>query len=508
MSLGINAVKKSNSIFSFYLILVVISSIILKLIYFPHGIPLTVDSLEYFLYASNIVALNDLPDSWMPINNGWSIFLSFWFYLIPLENVMNFMDLQRLISITISSLTAFPIYFLCKKFVKKEYAIFASTLFVFEPRIILNSIYGLSEPLFIILGISSLVFFLKNDYKSIFISSILGAFCILVRGEGIFFIFALLILFFLKNKINLGSFKRIIPAIGIFAIIVLPVLIHRVKITGSDGVFLRATQTIYDTPEINHISIFESIYLTFEMLIKFFGWVTIPMFIVLIPIGIYVYLKKRNSENNFIIVIIGLMLIPILYAYSIGIEETRYLYFIFPLFCLISAMGLEKIFHKNQYRNIFLIFALILSILVSVIFYDLKQDDWRMNIQKELEYIQISKEINQIVFGVNHNPIIGRYMYSIQLLENWPINIEKFQTEKKIIPWKKYNSIEDFIFENKADLTHLVIDNESDLPDYLANIFTNKPEFLEMTYNSKNNGFQYEFRVFKIDYKRFNEFVG
>lgn len=96
----------------------------------------------------------------MPINNGWSIFLSFWFYLIPLENVMNFMDLQRLISITISSLTAFPIYFYVK-ICKKEYAIFASILFVFEPRIILNSIYGLSEPLFIILGISSLVFFLK-----------------------------------------------------------------------------------------------------------------------------------------------------------------------------------------------------------------------------------------------------------------------------------------------------------------------------------------------------------
>ena len=101
----------------FYLSAIVLGAIILRLVYFPYNIPVSVDSLEYFLYAADIVALGYLPDTWMPSNNGWPIFLSFWFSLIPLNEIIEFMTLQRILAVIFSSITAIPIYFLCKKFV-------------------------------------------------------------------------------------------------------------------------------------------------------------------------------------------------------------------------------------------------------------------------------------------------------------------------------------------------------------------------------------------------------
>ena len=65
-------------------------------------------------------------------------------------------------SASLSVLTIIPVYLLCKKFVKNEYALLGAGIFVLEPRIIQNSLLGITEPLYIILGSISLLFFLSN----------------------------------------------------------------------------------------------------------------------------------------------------------------------------------------------------------------------------------------------------------------------------------------------------------------------------------------------------------
>ena len=125
--------------------------LILRFVYFPDELPVVVDSRNYFLYASDIVALGHLPNSWMPTNNGWPIFLSFWFSIIKLDNPLEYMQIQRLLSIIISVITVIPIYYICTKFIKQKYAFVASSLFVLDPRILLNSILGATDQLYILL---------------------------------------------------------------------------------------------------------------------------------------------------------------------------------------------------------------------------------------------------------------------------------------------------------------------------------------------------------------------
>lgn len=75
------------------------------------------------------------------------------------SDFMELIGLQRLISIILSTMTIIPIYFLTKRFVGNYFAIFAVSLFIFDPRIVQNSTLGITEPLFLILLTSSIIFF-------------------------------------------------------------------------------------------------------------------------------------------------------------------------------------------------------------------------------------------------------------------------------------------------------------------------------------------------------------
>ena len=130
-----------------------------RIYYFPHELPLVVDGLSYFLYSTETISLGHLPTTWTPINNGWPIFVTFWFSIINLESTLEYMQLQRIISITLSTVTVIPVYFLCRRFFDYKLALVGASIFIFDPRIILNSLLGITEPLFILLSTTALVFF-------------------------------------------------------------------------------------------------------------------------------------------------------------------------------------------------------------------------------------------------------------------------------------------------------------------------------------------------------------
>ena len=70
----------------------------------------------------------------------------------------------------------------------------------FQPRIIENSLSGLTEPLFILLELTCLVLFLQNDLKFKYLSFAFLALACLVRYEGIVLIIPLSILFILQYR--------------------------------------------------------------------------------------------------------------------------------------------------------------------------------------------------------------------------------------------------------------------------------------------------------------------
>ena len=59
----------------------------------------------------------------------------------------------------------------------------------------------------------------------------------------------------------------------------------------------------------------------------------------------------------------------------------------------------------------------------------------------------------------------------------------------------------------KNGITHLVVDLENNRNKLLIEIYENENEFvfLDKIFDSNEDGFEHEMKVFKINYERFNE---
>ena len=231
-------VQSSSGIFSNAVILLGIiigASLALRFYFFPFGIPLTLDSLTYFWYASDVSTLGKLPHGYSFANNGWPIFLAPFFVLIKLNSMISYMELQRIIATLVSVLTIIPVYFLCRKFVENRFALFGAAVFAFEPRLIQNSLLGLNESLYIFCGTIALVLFLKNQKTSTYVAFAFIGFASVVRSEGLFLFFALSIMYIIRYRKNKSELMRYSILVAIFAASVLPIAILRIEITGTDA---------------------------------------------------------------------------------------------------------------------------------------------------------------------------------------------------------------------------------------------------------------------------------
>ena len=153
-----------------FLGLLVVTALAIRLYNFPLDVPFFGDSQGYFWYAIDMSILKEFPPGYPVVNNGWPTLLSFFFQLTNSNNFLDFQNLQRVIGVIFSVSTIIPIYFLCSKFFKKSYVLLGTSLFVFEPRIILNSLIGTPEAAYIFLISLSLVLFLSNNFKKIYVS--------------------------------------------------------------------------------------------------------------------------------------------------------------------------------------------------------------------------------------------------------------------------------------------------------------------------------------------------
>jgi len=473
-----------------------------RIYYFPHELPLVTDSLSYFSYSTETVLLGHLPTTWTPINNGWSMFLSFWFSVVNLENTLQYMQLQRFISLSLSALTVIPVYFLCRKFFDNKLALVGSSLFVFDPRIVLNSLLGITEPLFIILSTISLVLFLKYGRKEIIFSLILASFCTIIRSEGIFLFLTLTILFFIKYKVSKEILKTYLPGAIIFLIILIPVMDYRIGITGTDGIFLRAVegtaQTVSTTNQEGIMKIFDGI----ELFVSYLGWIMIPGFIAFVPFGIIQFFRKRNKDTNFIIVFLIVSSIPILYAYIVQAQDTRYLYVLYPIFCVVSLFAIQSYISKSDKKNIILILLVIGILVSSIVFYEYKKIDY----EKEKELYEIGKITTEITSGINSHPTESRYTRVAQIPNEWPFVFHDDMYKIKIISTSGYENLENYILNSRNSLTHIIVDDDPDIPEFLKEVYLNeeKYEYLKKVFDSKNEGFKHQMKIFEIDFQRFN----
>ena len=149
----------NNILFS--LIIIGVIGLSIRILFLDIQIPINSDNYLFFRIAMDQSIGHP---SHVIGNDGWPYFLSLFFKIIPSNNFMDYMALQKFLTIGISVLTIVPIYFFSKQFVGKKFAILSSAIFVFEPRIAQNSLFGITEPLYIMaITISLALIFNANE---------------------------------------------------------------------------------------------------------------------------------------------------------------------------------------------------------------------------------------------------------------------------------------------------------------------------------------------------------
>ena len=500
-------------------------SLAIRLYLAPFDLVLSNDATAYFWYANDVSMLGNLPSEMSSNlardfntrfpNNGWPIFLSGFFSLIESTSFLDYMNAQRAISILISVITIIPIYLLSRRFFNKSYSIFAAALFVFEPRLIENSLLGITEPFYLLLGIVTLFLFLSKNNKIIIISFATAAIFCLVRYEGLLIIIPMTIMYFVRFHKTKKQILTYFIAIVIFTMILLPMGFLRIESTGSDGLtsHVLAGGEYYSgmiEDEGNNV-ILEFLSKGISFLGKYFLLVSIPLFLICLPYGIFNLIKKRD-EKKWTLILFGLaFLIPAFYAYSRGFQDVKYLYIFLPVFCIISVYFIQSIEQKIKKPKVFFGGIIISIILVSSIFLNFTITDF----ETEKEKYEISLVVNEIATNVNRDYISLQYLKwsDADVINNFPIlstNVKQKDRVKIINIGNNSNNefsiMEDyFVFAQKQGLTHLVLDNDNINNNFLKEIFQNEKQypFLKKVYDSSEFGYNYHVKIFEINYNLF-----
>lgn len=486
---------------------------IVRFAYFPFDIPITLDGSGYFWYAIDMSILGHFPENHRFPNNAWPTFLSIFFSIFHFSNFMEYMYLQRLITIVLSVLTIIPVYFLCLRFFEKKIAILCSALFVLEPKIVTNSLLGITEPLFIMLGTISLSLFFSERKGMVYTAFVVLGLYTLVRYEGLLLIIPFSIMFLVRFRWENKVVLKYLVALSLFAITILPMSYVRIETTGNDGVLshVSAGPQYYQhvvkhsdaPPDKVIIDFFAS---GIKNLIMYLGWSTIPVFILFVPLGIYAVFKNRDFKNSTTIFCLFVLLLPAFYAYSRDIQETRYLFIIYPILCIFSGHTLKVLFKKFKKEKLITVVLVGAILTSSLIFMELKKTDY----QHEREAYNIAKEMVKRTKIINHSYAaeftIAETKYyrsaNIAFLDKFPVlstTVENIQ----FVETKDHNTLEEYLeFGRKNGLEYLIIDDNSRQPDFLKDVFRNEHDypFLNKEFDSHDHNYNYHVKIFKINY--------
>lgn len=504
------SINKKQEIIIIFLIGIV--GLLTRFYFFPYDTPISGDAIDYFSYSIALARGEIFPDGYIINKFGWSIFLSPFFAIFNNPEMIDLMNVQRIVSITISVLTIIPLYFLIKNFFNKEIGIVCSSLFIFSPKIIENSLLGISDPLFIFLMTTIIMLVFVKNTKYYFLSYIVAGFAFVVRQEGILIIIPLIIFFIVKKEFRKEKIGKITIGIVLFFVIVLTsdfvltedmdnisifdTVFYATQISEQEIIINLDTGNEKTSTITNNISEFikNAIFNYSQFLI----WILLPNAIFFILFSIFT-IQKKISKNRIIILIFFIFLsLTGLFTYGKGIQEVRYLFILIPLLALFSGYGINKIQLKMGNNVLFLIIPIVI---LSMVFSFFSNDDMFAQ-----ESFSDSKILVESAKGIN-NFDGHRFVKVAVMYHNWPellpygenrkifYGIEKFQTGE-------YQTLKDFIFSNyDKGLTHLVI-YEKNNSEFLDEVFfeENKFPYLHKIYDSELSSNVNKVKIFEINH--------
>lgn len=534
----LNSVK--NMIFpiknSTYLLCgILIIGLICRLQYFDETIPISLDAVDSFSYAVDIHTIGKLPENYGIAKPGWSIFLSWLFPFFSFEHTESYMQLQKISTIVISSITIFPLYFLIRNFFEKQYSLLGVLLFAVEPRLIQNSILGGTEPLFILCIVVTTLLLLNKNRKIIYLSFLVSSIATYIRPEGLFLFIGISIAYILRFRNEKLVIPKYIVALLVYVLVLTPLMIYQEYVGMYDSVFVKLYKSIKtyflldERSSDSETAIIESLesksnspiklmLTSLEYFIKYLGWVLIPMFILLVPPGFILFCRNLDANKLAIIIIMTAIAIPALYAYSYPLLETKYLYFLFPFFCIFATCSLNLFIKKSRVKKSVFVACFIIIITTSILFNEFNFDNKN---QREAAFIAR--------YVVENTKIINDYYPEVQFVvsldapKTWSDYKAFFKDMERVKrPYSRdelhhprqitnkdpssYKTLYSFLDDSsRGKITHLVLDGKKDRPEFLNEVFyeEDKYEFLKKIYDSKDDNFEYHVKIFSVDSELF-----
>lgn len=492
-----------------YIISIISLGFTLRIIFFPFDIPVLLDGLDYFMYAVDLSRGNVFPEGFLINKFGWGIFLSPFFSIFSNLEPIQLMNLQRVISIILSVSTFIPLYIIAKKFFTDKVSLVVTSLFIFNPKIIENSLLGISEPLFLLQMFLAVSFTLSNKTKFQLLGFLVASFVFITRQEGIFIIFVLIFIIFFKNGINKKNLLLLLMGLIIFSgnLLIIDFVINYNKEISifdpiSNYINLEENQ---NTIEKNQISDKNNLEILFINSIfnysKYFILILLPYTLVFFILSV-LKIKKICSKPKILFLSIGVILsVTPLMLYGNNFEETRYLFPILLPVIMFSGISITWINNKLKNKK-FLSILLICIIFSSWFFLNFLIDDYTYfhELTFAIDYLVENAD------GVNSFKDSG-FIRSYEIIKKWPIlptlndNL-KSNWDLKRFNTNEYSEIESFVKDNQSQgLTHILIKNKN--PNILFNeLFENENKsYLKKVFDSDDYNFQNKIIIFKIEFK-------
>jgi 4-amino-4-deoxy-L-arabinose transferase-like glycosyltransferase len=528
------------------LILVVIISLGLKLYYIDFSIPYNTDNLGFILRAFSHLSgdFNQTPDKGL----GWSLFIFPFFNLIESDNLLDYSNLVRIISLAVGSASIPMMYMLGTRFFDRKYSFTAACLFAFEPHLNYYSGIGLAEPLYILAIILTFYFVISNNAKMIIPALMASSIIWWTRINGLVIIMLTTIVFFIVHKRNPENIRFYLLGLGLFFLIISPMLIQRdsqfedpLYFWYNDKIFVDNYDVLVSSNVENNGSpfnyiekngifsfterfIFQGITNSVEILSK----LLLPYLIILVPIGIFFSLRAFDQKQNLIwanwVFILGN--IAILIVVIATVPERRFLLLLYPFLIIFSIIPIQRLveygfstFSFSQKQKNISLFSIIVLVLVLSIGFTVNQYD-RPNVIFENEKLEVAHFMTENLDGVVLDGNGPAFEYVSYALVNEPHG--NFKDQNVIDPNRYYSeinpnfqrsyiyaeSIENLLTIGSDHNLRYIVSNENAgfFHKYVNEIYSNEEKYPYLTKIFDSNEQRMKFikiKIFEIDYEQF-----
>ena len=498
------------------LILIITSGFLVR-IYFAYW-NINFESSDAFLFFLEAKSFSEGNFKEINVRSLWPLLISPFLSIFQFEKLVDNVNLIKIISIFISSITVLVIFKISKKFVKVRYALFVAALFAFDPSIIQNSVFGIREPIFILLGLISFFYGINKNEKFMLLAFLFAGLAMDAKVNAIVLPIFLSVLIFVRFKSFKKISKYILAGMGIFVIVSIPYILIPIEQGQIPFIFyaIDASNTVNEniiTPSTytdSNSDNQEIIINSFLREIIHFARINLPITWIFACIGFFAWINNRDYKFYGIISLLAIILVVALPMYFQS-AEYRNLLLASPLLFILSGIGLEKILEKRKIRKIILISVTIILFSTSIFLITILDN-------RDKEEILEKENISKIIIEKFSGRFLGDLFVNIN--QNIP-NVEHgaVKDTSNVLYYNDRNSItmqitpitsSEFLISesDRLKVDYIIIDNKLDnrFPLF-ENIFQfedNYP-YLEKEFEYISEITDLHVKIFKINYDHYKE---